>query len=53
MVSSEARTPDEYIAALPEDRRDAVAAVRRVVRENLPTGFEEGMQYGMIAGTCH
>lgn len=48
MVSSEARTPDEYIAALPEDRRDAVAAVRRVVRENLPAGFEEGMQYGMI-----
>lgn len=42
------QTPDEYIASLPEDRRKAIAAVRNVVRENLPPGFEEGMQYGMI-----
>ena len=49
MVSSEAPTPDEYIASLPEDRRTAMEAVRRVVRANLPAGFEEGMQFGMIA----
>ncbi len=42
------QTPDEYIAALPADRREAISAVRNVVRENLPPGFEEGMQYGMI-----
>lgn len=42
------KTPDEYIASLPEDRRSAIAAVRDVVRRNLPPGFEEGMQYGMI-----
>lgn len=48
MVTSGARTPDEYIAALPEDRREAVRAVRDVVRDNLPAGFEEGMLYGMI-----
>ena len=42
------QTPDEYIASLPEERRRAVAAVRDVVRRNLPPGFEEGMQYGMI-----
>ncbi|MGH2380409.1 MAG: DUF1801 domain-containing protein [Candidatus Limnocylindria bacterium] len=48
MVSSEARAPDEYVASLPADRRAAVEAVRRVVRENLPDGFEEGMQFGMI-----
>jgi len=48
MVSSAATTPDEYIASLPQDRRDAVARVREVVRDNLPTGYEEGMQYGMI-----
>jgi len=41
-------TPDEYIAALPEDRRAAVSVVRDVVRQNLPPDFEEGMQYGMI-----
>lgn len=48
MVTSDARTPDGYIAALPDDRREAVRAVRDVVRDNLPAGFEEGMLYGMI-----
>jgi len=48
MVSSEAQTPDEYIATLPEERRLAVQAVRRVVRDNLPAGYEEGMTFGMI-----
>ncbi len=48
MSSSDAATPDEYIASLPEDRRTTVAAVRDVVRRHLPQGFEEGMQYGMI-----
>ena len=43
MVTSDARTPDQYIAALPDDRREAVRAVRDVVRDNLPAGFEEGM----------
>ena len=42
------QTPDEYIASLPEGRREAIAAVRNVVRENLPPGYEEGMLYGMI-----
>lgn len=48
-MAEEPRTPDEYIALLPEPRREAVKAVREVVRDNLPPGFEEGMQYGMIA----
>ena len=48
MARSTATTPDEYIASLPDDRRDAVSAVRDVVRKNLPAGYEEGMQYGMI-----
>ena len=48
MVSSQAKTPEEYIAELPSDRRDAISRVREVVRQNLPAGYEEGMQYGMI-----
>jgi hypothetical protein len=48
MPPTTARTPDEYIASLPDDRREAISAVRDVVRRNLPPGFEEGMQYGMI-----
>jgi hypothetical protein len=49
MASSSATTPDEYIAALPPDRRQAISAVRDVIRRNLPDGFEEGMASGMIA----
>jgi hypothetical protein len=49
MVSSTAQSPDEYIAALPPDRREAISAVREVVQRNLPDGFEEGMEFGMIA----
>ena len=48
-MRSEARTVDEYLAELPEDRRDAVAAVREVILENLPEVYEESMNWGMIA----
>ena len=48
MTSETPRTPDEYIASLPEGRRAHVAAVRDVVMANLPEGFEEGIQYGAI-----
>jgi uncharacterized protein YdhG (YjbR/CyaY superfamily) len=37
-----------YLAALPDDRRAVVETVRRVVNDNLPRGYEEGIQYGMI-----
>ncbi len=49
MVSSEAQTPKEYLAQLPEDRRRVVSAVRDVIREHLPPGYQEGMAYGMVA----
>jgi hypothetical protein len=45
----EASTPDDYIAQLPPERREAIGAVRDVIRKNLPPGFEEGMEFGMIA----
>jgi hypothetical protein len=43
-----ASTVAEYLAALPADRRDAISAVRKTINENLPDGYEEGMQFGMI-----
>jgi Domain of unknown function (DU1801) len=49
MVSSTAATPEEYIASLPDDRREAVEKVRDVVNRNLPPGYEEGMASGMIS----
>lgn len=39
---------DAYLAAQPEDRRTALSRVRDVIRRNLPKGYEEGIQYGMI-----
>ncbi|MDZ7637673.1 MAG: DUF1801 domain-containing protein [Bryobacterales bacterium] len=39
---------DAYLASLPEDRREALSRVRAVILENLPKGYEEGIQYGMI-----
>ena len=47
-MRSEATTADEYLANLPEERREALQAVRQVVLDNLPDGFEECMTYGMI-----
>lgn len=48
MASNTATTPEEYIAELPDDRREAVTAIRDVINANLPDGYEEGMAYGMI-----
>ena len=41
-------TPEEYLAALPEDRRHALEVLRATILKNLGKGFEEGIQYGMI-----
>jgi uncharacterized protein YdhG (YjbR/CyaY superfamily) len=47
-MTSKAATVEEYLADLPEDRREALSAVREVILANLPEGYEETMQYGMI-----
>ena len=49
MATSAARTAREYLDSLPEERRDAIAALRSVILDNLPAGFEEAMQYGMLS----
>lgn len=47
-MQSKAKTVDEYLDELPDDRREAIQAIRQVILKNLPKGVEEGMQYGMI-----
>lgn len=49
MAGSDTLTVDEYIANLPPERQASISAVRDAVRRNLPAGYEEGMQFGMIA----
>ncbi len=41
-------TITQYLAALPKDRRDAIQAVRKVIRANLDPKFKEVIQYGAI-----
>lgn len=48
-MRSEAATVDDYLAALSEDRREAIETVRDVIRVNLPDGYVEAMGWGMIA----
>lgn len=48
-VHSDAVSVEEYLSELDDDRREAVAAVRQVILDNLPDGYEEIMQYGMIS----
>jgi uncharacterized protein YdhG (YjbR/CyaY superfamily) len=43
-----AATVEEYLANLPDDRREALQAIREVILANLDKDYEEGMQYGMI-----
>ena len=48
MAKSKAETVEEYLAELPEVLRTALATVRQVILDNLPEGYEDTMQYGMI-----
>jgi hypothetical protein len=48
MATRSANTVDEYLAALPADRRAAIAAVRDVVNQYIPNGYQEAMNWGAI-----
>lgn len=47
-MTSDAKTPDEYINSLPEDRKVCMEKLRNIILKNLPKGFQEGMNYGMM-----
>jgi uncharacterized protein YdhG (YjbR/CyaY superfamily) len=47
-MESGASTVDQYLSELPADRREAIQAVREVILKNLPEGYEEVMNWGMI-----
>jgi len=49
MVSSKASTVESYLSELPDDRREAIAAVRDLVNRHLPDGYVETMNWGMIS----
>ena len=49
MVSSKAPTPEAYIAELPHERAAFVSRLRDLVNANLPPGYVERMNWGMIS----
>ena len=47
-MRSSATSVADYLRALADDRRTALEAVRRVINDHLPPGYEEAMNWGMI-----
>lgn len=47
MIST-AVSPQEYLAALPQGRKEAMFKLRETIVRNLPAGFREGISYGML-----
>lgn len=48
MMSQQAETPQQFLDALAADRKNAVTALRAVILENLPLGFEEVISQDML-----
>ena len=46
-MRSEAATTAEYLTGLPDDRRASVTKLHKIIKKNLPKGFQEVMD-GMI-----
>jgi hypothetical protein len=47
-MQSTALNPQEYVDSLPEERKEPMNQLRKVILDNLPQGFAEEMSYGMI-----
>ncbi len=48
-MTSTAKTPEEYLETLPEDRKSAINELRNTILKNIPESFVEQMSYGMIS----
>jgi hypothetical protein len=49
MVKSAAPSVDAYLDTLPQERREVISAIRDLIREHLPTGYQEKINWGMIS----
>jgi hypothetical protein len=47
-MQSKAATVEGYMLELTEDRKKAISKLRTAIKKNLPKGFKEQMNYGMI-----
>ena len=47
-MTTNPQTCDDYVAGLSDDRKIVIEKLRKVLKENLPIGYEEEISYGMI-----
>ena len=47
-MQSTAKTVNDYLEELPEERKVAFSNLRNSILKNLPKGFEEQISYGML-----
>jgi hypothetical protein len=47
--SKPAASANDYVASLPPERKQAISAVRALIKKHLPKGYVESTQYGMIS----
>ena len=47
-MHSKAITVEQYLNELPNDRKEAMSIVRQIIVENIPDGYDEVMNWGMI-----
>lgn len=47
-MQSKAKTVDEYITELSDERKEVINMLRETIVKNIPSGFVEEMNYGMI-----
>lgn len=47
-MQSQAKTVEEYIREVPEERQEYFTRLRETILANIPEGFQETMSYGMI-----
>lgn len=47
-MTSDAKTVVEYLEQIPEEQKSIVEKLQKTIKKNLPKGFKEVMNYGMI-----
>lgn len=47
-MQSKALDPEAYLAEIPAERQAAFSKLRQTIIQNIPSGFQESMGYGML-----
>lgn len=49
MVSYHVQTPEVYLESIPQERRPVIEQVRQIILDNLPKGYVEAVNWGMLS----